>query len=231
MEGSGQGHTLGVIPPPPDAPLIHTRAYDVQAYRLDAGTILLRGIVRDTKPGGLYIAEDTEPMDIHHMVMDLTIDMRGMLITDAKLVMDTRPHTVCTDIVPHYSKLVGLSIARGFSNKVRELFGGPRGCTHTTALLLAMGPVAIQSMWSMRAAANREAESGGTSVRVGRKPTREEREAGFAMNLNTCHVWDAEGAFVAQVRAGADFEVPLWAEERMRKLGIPPERWHERMAE
>jgi len=37
-----------------------------------------------------------------------------------------------------------LSIARGFTHKVRGLFGGPRGCTHTTALSQAMAPEAIQ---------------------------------------------------------------------------------------
>ena len=49
--------------------------------------------------------------------------------------------------------LVGLSIARGFTHRVRELFGGPRGCTHTTALLQAMAPIAMQCFWSMRSAA------------------------------------------------------------------------------
>ena len=58
----------------------------------------------------------------------------------ADVVFEAHPHTTCPAIIEHYQGLVGLSIARGFTHQVRELFGGPRGCTHTTALLLAMAP-------------------------------------------------------------------------------------------
>ena len=70
--------------------------------------------------------------------------------SSANAALETHPHAACPRIEDHYQHLIGLSIARGFTHKVRELFGGPRGCTHTTALLQAMAPVAIQSMWSFR---------------------------------------------------------------------------------
>ena len=83
-----------------------------------------------------------------------------MVIESAEIVFEAHPHTTCVDIIGAYQGLVGLSITRGFTHKVRELFGGPRGCTHTTALLLAMGPVATQCSWSMYAAdARREGKS------------------------------------------------------------------------
>ena len=63
------------------------------------------------------------------------------------------PREECPSITAHYDELVGLSIARGFTHRVRELFGGPRGCTHTTALLQAMAPIGMQCFWSMKAAA------------------------------------------------------------------------------
>src|SRR5262249_21664372 len=84
------------------------------------------------------------------MVIDLTVDPTTQVITAADVAMQTHPHTTCPRIVDHYDKLVGLSIGRGYISKVRELFGGPRGCTHVTALLLAMGPVLAQSFWSLR---------------------------------------------------------------------------------
>ena len=84
------------------------------------------------------------------MVIDLTIGFPDLVISDVAVEMQTHPHGYCPSIVEHYRKLIGLSIARGFTHKVRDLFGGPKGCAHTTALLQAMAPVAIQSIWSMR---------------------------------------------------------------------------------
>lgn len=123
----------------------------MKAYRKDERTIVLRGAVRDEKPAGLYIPDDPEPLPLHRMIVALTVTMPEMIITDARVEFEVYPHGGCPAITTHYEKLVGLSIARGFTHKVRELFGGPRGCTHTTALLQAMAPVAIQSVWSMRA--------------------------------------------------------------------------------
>ena len=108
--------------------------------------------MRDQKPPGVYLAEDPEPLTMHHMQVDLTVAFPSMVIERAEVVFEAHPHTTCVDIVGAYQGLVGLSITRGFTHKVRELFGGPRGCTHTTALLLAMGPVATQCSWSMYAA-------------------------------------------------------------------------------
>src|SRR5215204_4851860 len=89
------------------------------------------------------------------------IAMATLEITAAKAVLEVHPHSSCPRIEDHYGNLVGLSIARGFAHKVRELFGGPRGCTHTTALLQAMAPVAIQSIWSLNM--GRPREEGGDS--------------------------------------------------------------------
>ena len=137
--------------------------------------------------------------------------------------METHPHGTCPSITAHYDKLVGLSIARGFTHKVRELFGGPRGCTHTTALLQAMAPVAIQSTWSMRAA---PAGEGGVRIPVRRDP--EERKKMMLFNLNTCHVWAEDGERIASVNRGDEPEMPLWMVERMAKLGIPLEEMEAR---
>ncbi len=149
-----------IVPHPdgvdPDHDLIHERAYVVRAYRKDAKTLWLRGAVRDQKPPGLYVPGDTEPLTVHHMIVDLHIAIPSLEIIWANAALETHPHGNCPKIEDHYQNLVGLSIARGFTHKVRELFGGPRGCTHTTALLQAMAPVAVQSIWSFRVVAARE---------------------------------------------------------------------------
>lgn len=201
--------------------LVHERSYVVRAYRKDNETLLLRGALRDQKPAGLYVPDDTEPLTVHHMIVDMYVRVPTFEIIDAKAVLETHPHVGCPRIEDHYRNLIGLSIARGFTHKVRELFGGPRGCTHTTALLQAMAPVAIQSMWSMRALATREGGgAGGLDF-----STSESRERAMMMNLNTCHIWAEDGEQVAAIRAGGPMEVPVWIVKRYAELGRDPSTW------
>jgi hypothetical protein len=179
-------------------------------------------MVRDRKPAGLYVRDDDRPLVVHHMVVDLVIGYPSLEILEAVARLETHPHDECPRIEDHYGALVGLSIARGFTHKVRELFGGPRGCTHTTALLQAMGPIAVQATWSMRAVS---ARSGGEPVAAPRRVTPEERRESMRLNLDTCHVWASDGELVAGLEAGADMPPPVWAEQRLRELGRDPSDW------
>jgi hypothetical protein len=202
--------------------VLHDREYRVRAFRRSDDVILLRGAVRDQKPPGLYVDVDPDPLTIHHMQIDLEIAFPSLEILAARVDIEVHPNRECPSIESHYDRLVGLSIARGFTHQVRELFGGPRGCTHTTALLQAMAPVAIQCMWSMQASNARR--GGGSS-----DGSSGDRSAMWQMNLNTCHVWDEHGDQVARLRAGGEFEPPLWAAERMVQLGLKPQDWRRRM--
>jgi len=208
-------HPMGVDP----GDLIHERSYVVRSYRHGTDAIILRGAVRDQKPAGMYIVDDPQPLTVHHMIVDLTVAMPLLEITAANVVLEVHPHSTCPRIEDHYGNLVGLSIARGFTHKVRELFGGPRGCTHTTALLQAMAPVAIQSIWSFRMA---QAEGGAPS---GPFDTEAAREGVLRTNLNSCHVWAEDGEHVATLRAGEPMEVPLWITKRFAELGRDPSSW------
>ena len=203
----------------PAEELIHERAYVVRAYRKGFDSLVLRGAVRDQKPPGLYIADDPEPLTIHHMIVDLEIGIPSLDITKAKVVLETHPHSGCPRIEDHYGSLVGLSIARGFTHKVRELFGGPRGCTHTTALLQAMAPVAVQSMWSFHMA---QARASGQSTPF---DTPESRQGAALANLNTCHVWAEGSEHVESLLHGGPMEVPLWLSRRSAELGRDPAAW------
>jgi hypothetical protein len=214
-----------IVPHPegvdPEADLIHERAYVVRAYRKDDHTLILRGAVRDQKPPGLYVPGDPEPLTVHHMIVDLEIAVPSLEIVGARAVLKTHPHSNCPRIEDHYQNLVGLSIARGFTHKVRELFGGPRGCTHTTALLQAMAPVAVQSLWSFRLLSARDQGAN----RANAFSTPEERMRSVAMNLNTCHIWADDGEQVTAIRNGEPMEVPVWIVNRYAQLGLDPTSW------
>ena len=218
--------------PEPELPLLHDRTYSVRSYRKSDSEIVLRGQVRDQKPPGVYVASDPDPLTVHHMVVDLTVEFPTMRIAAADVVMETHPHPTCPHITDHYRELVGLSIARGFTHKVRELFGGPRGCTHTTALLQAMAPVAVQSIWSMRSANRIEAGETGTPVPppLPSNPTEEQIQERLGHTLNSCHVWREDGQRVEDIRNGAGMDVPLWIVERLEQLGLDPDAWTSIMA-
>ncbi len=205
---------------PVGEPILHQREYTVRSYRLSADQMRIRGMVHDRKPPGVYIDDDPEPMSVHQMVVDLIVAFPSLEIVGADVVMEVTPHSGCTSIEETYDQLIGLSIARGYTHKVRELFGGPRGCTHVGALLQAMAPVAVQSMWSMRSVE-------GTPVSFRNLPP-EDRIERLKFNFNTCHVWDVEGDHVRRVTEGEELEPPLWAVKRLTELGRPVDEWHER---
>ncbi len=192
--------------------VLHDREYRVRAFRLSADRLLIRGAVRDQKPPNLYIVDDDQPLTIHHMQIDLEVAFPSLEIVAAAVRFETHPHGGCPAIIDHYGGLVGLSIARGFTHKVRELFGGPRGCTHTTALLQAMAPVAVQCFWSMDAAdASTTASTEGADDR---------RLARWSTNLNTCHVWAEDGELVTHLEAGGEFGMPIFIAKRAAELGL-----------
>ncbi|MGI9646168.1 MAG: DUF2889 domain-containing protein [Ilumatobacteraceae bacterium] len=202
--------------------VLHDREYRVRAYRKAGDRVLIRGAVRDQKPPGLYFADDPDPLTVHHMQIDIEVAYPQLEILAAGVAFETHPNDECPAITTHYEQLVGLSIARGFTHRVRELFGGPRGCTHTTALLQAMAPVAVQCVWSIRAA---EAKRGGAAS----VPTPEQRRAMSRMNVNTCHVWAEDSEWVGRLEAGEEMPPPAFVSERMVQLGVKPDDWWSRI--
>jgi hypothetical protein len=146
------------------------------------------------------------------MVVELVVATPSMVITDVKVVFEAHPHPQCPRIIDSYDQLVGVSIARGFTHNVRSLFGGPRGCTHTTALLQAMAPVAVQCVLTGRPPAPAAGEP--VALRLSLSP--EERKARFAVMINTCHVWEADGDLVTKINRGEEHPIPLPIQERRR---------------
>ena len=110
---------------------------------------------------------------------------------------------------------------------MRELFGGPRGCTHTTALLLAMGPVATQCSWSMYAMQARR--DGKSFLESHAELTPEQREMSLRANLDTCHVWAEDGELMTAARERRPMEMMLQVRRRFEELGLPEEEWVDRV--
>ena len=210
-----------MFPENPEFPLIHTRRYEVRAFRMADDRFLLRGVVCDEKPAGLYVTEDPDPLWLHHMIVEMEVVYPTFVIERAYAKFHQHPHLGCTDITDHYKKLEGMSIARGFNAKVRELFGSSRGCTHIGALLAAMAPVAIQTGWSMRVSSVVDIDDSSKSP----EDFQEQRIKQFASTINTCHIWDEHGEMVSKVRRGEEIEMPLPVVRRLRDLGRDETDW------
>ena len=211
---------MSLLPPDDDLDIIHTRQYETRIYQVSDHELLVRGAVSDMKPPGLYVVDDPEPMEIHQMQLELRVALPKLEITAARVVFETHPNSKCPLIANDYQKLVGLSIARGFTREIRNLFGGPNGCTHTNALLQAMAPAVVQSTWSVSVRKGRRGERSGAAI------SPEERAKRKAGNLNTCHIWAEDGEHVAALRSGdrAGYP-PLPVRDRLRALGRDERDW------
>ncbi|MEO0492704.1 MAG: DUF2889 domain-containing protein [Actinomycetota bacterium] len=206
--------TDSILPPPPAgaAPVLHDREYRVESFLLENGNLLIQGAVRDQKPPGVYIPDDPEPLTMHHMQLTLEVEFPSRIIVAAHARLLAFPHDLCPSIEQHYGELVGLSIARGFTHKVRELFGGPRGCSHTTALLQAMAPIAMQSTKSVECI---EAERAGEPNPIIVRPPNES----WKYLTDTCHVWAEDGPRKDEVERGGVQTIPV--DIRLRQLERP----------
>lgn len=194
---------------------IHVRNYDCQAFAEDDGRMRVVGRLVDTKPQGLTRA-DGSPLVIHDMVIELFVAMPDFVIDQVDVTMNVHPYRQCTTVIDDYQQLVGLSITRGYSRRVRELFGGPNGCSHVGALLQAIGPVAVQASWSLHTLD----EDLSTWVEPTTDPAERERRA--RLNTNTCHVWVEDGEHITAVALG-ETRRPGWEHDRLIELGLDPD--------
>jgi hypothetical protein len=137
----------GLEPPVAREPL-HRRAIEIRGYRREDGHYDIEAHLTDTKPHDLRLAAGVrragEP--VHDMWLRITVD-RELRIVDAAAAMDAMPYVGdCSAIVPAYRKLIGVAIRPGFHQRVKDLFGGVRGCTHLTELAGMLATAAFQTL-------------------------------------------------------------------------------------
>lgn len=192
---------------------IHQRQYETEAFDEGDGTMRVVGRLVDTKPAGLGLA-DGEPIVIHDMTITMIVAADGFVITSIDATMHVHPYGECPGVLASYQQLVGTSVARGYSRRVKELFGGPSGCSHIGALLIALGPVVVQASWGM--ARLRDDPADWSQLET--DPADAARQ--IRLNENTCHIWHADGAQMALLRAGEKPVRPRWETDRLIKLGL-----------
>lgn len=132
----------------------HPLPAHVRTIRIDAAETVaagderllrVRGLLEDRRPRGVPEWLEHDGDVIHRMEVTLTVRVPDFVIRAIEGRMATVPYAgICPDTLPGLQSLVGVSVERGFVRAVNERIGREKGCTHVTALILAMGPVVLQ---------------------------------------------------------------------------------------
>jgi hypothetical protein len=172
----------------PEAEKIHARTLDIATYPHENGKLIVEGILKDERfcRSHQMTGETRPPGILHHMVIRMVVAGPDLVIEDVEAAIPQAPRDECRETAESLQPVIGMSISAGFTNRVKAALGGPSGCSHLVALLLAMASAAVQGFWSD----------------VVRKPYNPADYARQAMDvvLDTCHVWRSDGPTVKEYR-------------------------------
>lgn len=171
-------------------PRFFSRNISIDAFEEGPDRFVLRGSLTDQRhlPYRQYLSgEIREPGVIHNMEIEVEISIPELRILSAQARMEAVPNEDCREIRDSINKIVGLSISRGFTKKVRDLLGESRGCLHLTNLVLVMGSAAAQALWTFY------------SSRKERERTRRFKDLDAGLLLNSCWLWRPEGPYAAKL--------------------------------
>ena len=172
--------------------LVHTRKVEINAYDLGENRVLVEGKLTDTRPSQSSAREPgCELARIHDLTARIWVQGPDLTISAAEAEMGQIPREMCPEVLPSVQKLVGLRIITGFTQKVKDVIGDVKGCSHLTNLFLTLGPVAVQGYW---AAYGRRA--GARSL----------DNPAFSRVLDSCHVWRRDGSYARSVIAAMEKE-------------------------
>ncbi len=170
-----------------DSEKIHTRQIDITIYTHDSDHLIVYGELKDNRliPTYSLSMERREPVTVHGMRIAIKVELKSLTIVELEVETPQIPHKECDPVKKSLDTIVGLQLKPGFSHKVRQRVGGPKGCIHLTTLLLAMAPAALQGYWTHN---DRNPEK--------RKLTREQMDHYL---VDTCYVWRREGPWLKEL--------------------------------
>ena len=167
------------LPKPANRSLMHNRVIDCKGYQREDGLWDIEGRLTDTKAYTWVNRSGTGDLPAgqpaHDMWIRLTIDIE-MMIHEAMALTDAGPYTPCGDITPHFARLKGIRIERGWTRKLKDIIGGPNGCTHHWELLGRVAAVAYQTT---------------NNARQAKKPY---QPGEIPHTFNTCHMYTPESS-------------------------------------
>ena len=160
---------------------IHTRRIEVATYDCGQDGIIVEGKLKDDRLQAIYrpTGEHVPPGRVHHMIIRMQVRGAKLTIEDIEVEMPTVPYEECVETLTSLEPVKGMHIASGFTNDVKGLVGGAKGCAHLVALLVSMASAAVQGAWTA----------------VSRRPSDQSGYLDRAMDaiVDTCRVWRKDG--------------------------------------
>jgi hypothetical protein len=160
---------------------IHTRRIEVATYDCGRDGIIVEGSLKDDRLQPIHRPDgkQVEPGRVHHMIIRMQVRGPDLTIEDIDVEMPTVPYEECIETQASLEPVIGMQIASGFTNEVKDLVGGVKGCAHLVALLVSMASAAVQGAWT--AVSRRPAEQSGYLDRA------------MEAIVDTCRVWRKDG--------------------------------------
>jgi len=169
---------------------VHRRGIEMHSYPLEDGSLIVEGRLKDDQltPGYRWDGERRPAGTVHEICVRILVGEWPLRILDAEAEMEQIPHELCPTTQESVRKIIGMTIAAGFSNEVRRRLGGIRGCAHMTFLVMAMGPAAIHGFWTMKSKTRRPL------------PKSLEEFSGLSMLMNSCSLWRKDGPMLRYIK-------------------------------
>ena len=167
---------------------IHTRRIDIATYEGGSDSIIVEGVLTDERLATSYrpSGETIAPGKVHRMIIRMEVRGPKLVIEEIDVEMPTVPRSECLETLESLMPLKGLPIVAGFTNRVKELVGGVKGCAHLLALVTAMAPAAVQGAWAAMTSRPRDPATylPGAVDRI----------------KDTCRIWRSDGPMMKDIQ-------------------------------
>ncbi len=146
---------------------------------------LRRAIIIDVEHEGDSLRSvSTMEDDYHAMRLELAIDLKGLVITEARAEMSRHPYTVCPGATASIGALVGVRFGLKVKRAYREAIARESGCTHIGELADNTFDYLVQKVfWD------------GLGQEVPDRQAWEKMMFSFLNEKNTCHAFNATRNF------------------------------------
>jgi Protein of unknown function (DUF2889) len=169
---------------------IHTRNISLTTYPCTRDRVLVQGSLKDQRyiPVFDITGKVRSPGTVHHMSVTLLIAPAPLTIVQAEAEMLTVPMAECPATLDLVEQLEGVEIKSGFSNQIRKIMGGNRGCTHLCTLVVAMGQEIFHGWLTQK-------RSRKTPLPVSLDAV---QEKGFL--IDSCRMWKKDGPKIQEMQ-------------------------------
>ncbi len=169
---------------------IHQRRLEFRSHSLDGDRIIVEARLRDDRlvPGYHWDGSPIPAGVIHNMVVRILVGGMPPTILDAEAEMLDVPNELCPTTLDSVKKIIGISIAHGYSEEIHKLIGGVKGCAHLTHLIVTMGAAAIHGRFAQHTRERRPV------------PRSLDEMPALSTVLRSCKLWDEDGPLLRRIR-------------------------------